>query len=67
MGDYARRAAEAAGASAAGALCGWSMGGLVVLQAADAVSPRARSLIEATAGGGAGFDSGVEPELGLRS
>ena len=50
--DYARRAADAALAARRPlALCGWSMGGLVVLQAAARVRPAAIVLLEASAPG----------------
>jgi pimeloyl-ACP methyl ester carboxylesterase len=66
MGDYAQRVAEvAATLPQPVALCGWSMGGLVVLQAANAVSPQSVILIEASPPGEVqGFDSRVEPEAG---
>jgi pimeloyl-ACP methyl ester carboxylesterase len=47
--DYASRVAAAADAlDAPVALCGWSMGGLVVLQAAERVQPHAVVLLEAS-------------------
>lgn len=46
MDDYASRVVEAAAALRAPAcLCGWSMGGLAVLQAADAVQPHCVVLV----------------------
>jgi pimeloyl-ACP methyl ester carboxylesterase len=49
MADYAARAARAAqNLPGPVALCGWSMGGLVVLQAATRVLPRSVILIEAS-------------------
>jgi pimeloyl-ACP methyl ester carboxylesterase len=50
MDDYAERVIAAARAMpGAVAICGWSMGGLVVLQAAQAVQPHSVVLLEASA------------------
>jgi pimeloyl-ACP methyl ester carboxylesterase len=50
--DYARRLAEAARAAEPPVvLCGWSMGGLVVLEAAQEAAPSAVVLLEASAPG----------------
>ena len=50
MRDYADRVAAAArGMPGPVALCGWSMGGLVVLQAAQEVQPQSVVLLEASA------------------
>jgi len=50
MDDYARKVVTAAGALPPPvALCGWSMGGLVVLQAAHEVRPHSVVLLEASA------------------
>ena len=50
MNDYALRVVAAArGMSQPVALCGWSMGGLVVLQAAQDVKPHSVVLLEASA------------------
>jgi pimeloyl-ACP methyl ester carboxylesterase len=47
-------------------LCGWSMGGLVALQAAVDVGPHSVVLLESSPPGETqGFDPGVEPEPGL--
>lgn len=47
--DYAQRVVDASGAARQPvALCGWSMGGLVVLQAAERVRPEAVVLLEAS-------------------
>lgn len=47
--DYAQRVGEATeGARRPVALCGWSMGGLVVLQSAERVRPEAVVLLEAS-------------------
>lgn len=62
MGDYAQAVVEAARALPAPlALCGWSMGGLVALQAAQHVRPAKVVLLEASPPAEVqGFDPGVE-------
>ena len=64
--DYARIVVEAArGLPAPVALCGWSMGGLAVLQAADRVQPHSVVLLETSPPAEAqGVDESVEPRAG---
>jgi pimeloyl-ACP methyl ester carboxylesterase len=66
MADYAARvSATASRLPRPVALCGWSMGGLAVLMAAEAVRPAAVVLLEPSPPGEVqGFDPGVEPEPG---
>ena len=66
MSDYAERVVAAAGALPRPvALCGWSMGGLVVLQAAGRVLPHSVILIEASPPGEVqGFDAAVAVSAG---
>jgi pimeloyl-ACP methyl ester carboxylesterase len=59
--DYARAVVNAASdAPAPVALCGWSMGGLVVLQAASRTRPHSAVLVEASAPAEV---QGVHPEV----
>jgi pimeloyl-ACP methyl ester carboxylesterase len=64
--DYARRLAEAAaGLPAPLALCGWSMGGLVALQAAADIEPQSVVLLDPSPPAEAqGVDESVEPKSG---
>jgi pimeloyl-ACP methyl ester carboxylesterase len=66
MDDYAQRVVAAAETLPRPiALCGWSMGGLVVLQAADSIRPQSVILIEASLPGEAqGFEREVKPQRG---
>jgi pimeloyl-ACP methyl ester carboxylesterase len=63
MRDYAQRVVEAAQSLPEPvAICGWSMGGLVVLQAAQAVPPHAVILLEPSAPAEV---QGVNPDVPL--
>jgi pimeloyl-ACP methyl ester carboxylesterase len=64
--DYARAVVEAARELPAPvSLCGWSMGGLAVLQAADRVRPHSVVLLETSPPAEAqGVDESVEPRAG---
>ena len=66
MADYADRVVAAARALLQPiSLCGWSMGGLVVLQAADRIRPHSVILIEPSPPGEVqGFDADVAPAGG---
>jgi pimeloyl-ACP methyl ester carboxylesterase len=66
MSEYAQRVIEAAQALPAPvSVCGWSMGGLVVLQAADRMRPHSVIVIEPSPPGEIqGFDPKVEPSGG---
>ena len=66
MSDYAQRVIEAAHALPAPvSVCGWSMGGLVVLHAADRMRPHSVIVIEPSPPGEIqGFDPNVEPSAG---
>jgi pimeloyl-ACP methyl ester carboxylesterase len=63
MGAYAERVVEAArNLPGPVAVCGWSMGGLVVLLTAEAVQPHSVVLLEASAPAEVqGFDPDVQP------
>jgi pimeloyl-ACP methyl ester carboxylesterase len=67
MEDYAARVADAAHRlSRPVVLCGWSMGGLVVLQAVERVGPASVVLLEASPPGEVqGFDHGVALRPGV--
>jgi pimeloyl-ACP methyl ester carboxylesterase len=66
MSDYADRVIEAADALPPPvSVCGWSMGGLVVLQAADRIRPHSVIVIEPSPPGEIqGFDPTIEPSAG---
>jgi pimeloyl-ACP methyl ester carboxylesterase len=67
MRDYANSVAQAARAMAQPvAICGWSMGGLVVLQAAQEVPPHSVVLLEASAPAEVqGWNPDVQPLEGV--
>jgi predicted alpha/beta hydrolase family esterase len=64
--DYARAVVEtASGLPSPVALCGWSMGGLAALQAAQRVDPQSVVLLESSPPGETqGFDESIEPQPG---
>lgn len=66
MDDYVQRVASATAATSAPVvLCGWSMGGLVALMAAEKVKPVALVLLEPSPPGEVqGFDRGATVESG---
>jgi pimeloyl-ACP methyl ester carboxylesterase len=61
--DYARRVAEAAALPPPVALCGWSMGGLAVLQASASMRPHSVIVLEASAPAEV---QGFHPDIELR-
>jgi pimeloyl-ACP methyl ester carboxylesterase len=65
-GDYARRVVDAAaGLPAPVAVCGWSMGGLIALEAAGAIEPHSVALLDPSPPAEAqGIDESVEPQRG---